>query len=213
MERIVRALDVHGLVNAQFIVREDGVYLIEVNPRASRTVPFMSKVTGVPMVELAVRIALGEKLADMGWPNGLLAAASFVAVKAPAFSTAKLLRRGSVAGPVHAVHRRGDRDPRGSARRHGEGARWAPRSSRRARAPAGRSRCCRSPTATRRCSAALAEALAKAGYRFAATPGTRAALARARLRGGGRGEARRRGRPRARCRSWTSSRRARSGSS
>jgi carbamoyl-phosphate synthase large subunit len=81
---------VRGLCNAQFIVREDGVYLIEVNPRASRTVPFMSKVTGVPMVELAVRIALGERLADLGWPNGLLEPPAFVAVKAPAFSTAKL---------------------------------------------------------------------------------------------------------------------------
>ncbi|MBA2382290.1 MAG: carbamoyl-phosphate synthase large subunit [Chloroflexi bacterium] len=92
MERVVLALGVRGLCNAQFIVREDGVYLIEVNPRASRTVPFMSKVTGVPMVELAVRIALGETLADLGWPNGLLAQAepALVAVKAPAFSTAKL---------------------------------------------------------------------------------------------------------------------------
>jgi carbamoyl-phosphate synthase large subunit len=90
MERIVLALGAKGLVNAQFIVRDDGVYLIEVNPRASRTVPFMSKVTGVPMVELAVRIALGEKLADLGWPNGLLDPPPFVAVKAPAFSTAKL---------------------------------------------------------------------------------------------------------------------------
>ncbi len=90
MERIVLALGAKGLCNAQFIVREDGVYLIEVNPRASRTVPFMSKVTGVPMVELAVRIALGETLAELGWPNGLLPPPPFVAVKAPAFSTAKL---------------------------------------------------------------------------------------------------------------------------
>jgi carbamoyl-phosphate synthase large subunit len=90
MERIVLALDVRGLCNAQFIVRDDGVYLIEVNPRASRTVPFMSKVTGVPMVELAVRIALGGRLADLGWPGGLLEPPPFVAVKAPAFSTAKL---------------------------------------------------------------------------------------------------------------------------
>ena len=90
MERIVLALGVRGLVNAQFIVRDDGVYLIEVNPRASRTVPFLSKVTGVPMVELAVRIALGETLAGLGWSNGLLAPPEFVAVKAPAFSTAKL---------------------------------------------------------------------------------------------------------------------------
>src|SRR6185437_6633025 len=66
------------------------VYLIEVNPRASRTVPFMSKVTGVPMVELAVRIALGSTLGQLGWPGGLLPTPAFTAVKAPAFSTAKL---------------------------------------------------------------------------------------------------------------------------
>ena len=72
MERVVLALGARGLVNAQFIVRDDGVYLIEVNPRASRTVPFLSKVTGVPMVELAVRIALGATLAELGWGGGLL---------------------------------------------------------------------------------------------------------------------------------------------
>jgi carbamoyl-phosphate synthase large subunit len=90
MQRVVLALGARGLVNAQFIVRDDGVYLIEVNPRASRTVPFMSKVTGVPMVELAVRIALGATLDELGWPDGLLPEPPFVAVKAPAFSTAKL---------------------------------------------------------------------------------------------------------------------------
>ena len=90
MERIVLALGAKGLVNAQFIVRDDGVYLIEVNPRASRTVPFISKVTGVPMVELAVRIALGATLPELGWSGGVLPPPAFVAVKAPAFSTAKL---------------------------------------------------------------------------------------------------------------------------
>ena len=90
MERICLALGARGLVNAQFIVRDDGVYLIEVNPRASRTVPFMSKVTGVPMVELAVRISLGATLAELGWETGLRPDPAFVAVKAPAFSTAKL---------------------------------------------------------------------------------------------------------------------------
>ena len=90
MERIVLALGVRGLVNAQFIVRDDGVYLIEVNPRASRTVPFLSKVTGVPMVELAVRISLGATLPELGWDGGHLPPPAFVAVKAPAFSTAKL---------------------------------------------------------------------------------------------------------------------------
>ena len=67
MERVCLALGARGLVNAQFIVRDDGVYLIEVNPRASRTVPFLSKVTGVPMVELAVRISLGATLGELGW--------------------------------------------------------------------------------------------------------------------------------------------------
>ena len=90
MERIVLALGARGLVNAQFIVRDDGVYLIEVNPRASRTVPFISKVTGVPMVELAVRISLGATLPELGWDGGHLPPPAFVAVKAPAFSTAKL---------------------------------------------------------------------------------------------------------------------------
>ena len=90
MQRICLALGARGLVNAQFIVREDGVYLIEVTPRASRTVPFVSKVTGVPMVELAVRISLGETLRSMGWQGGLVPPPPFVAVKAPAFSTAKL---------------------------------------------------------------------------------------------------------------------------
>ncbi|TAM74481.1 MAG: carbamoyl-phosphate synthase large subunit [Chloroflexota bacterium] len=90
MRRIALALGVRGLVNAQFIVRDDGVYLLEVNPRASRTVPFVSKVTGVPMVALATRIALGERLADLGWADGLLPPPELVAVKAPVFSTAKL---------------------------------------------------------------------------------------------------------------------------
>jgi carbamoyl-phosphate synthase large subunit len=90
LTRVARALGVRGLVNAQFIVRDDGVYLLEVNPRASRTVPFISKVTGVPMVEIATRIVLGETLAEMGWPDGLLPPPPLFAVKSPVFSTAKL---------------------------------------------------------------------------------------------------------------------------
>jgi carbamoyl-phosphate synthase large subunit len=88
--RLARAVGVRGLINAQFIVRDDGVYLLEANPRASRTVPFLSKVTGVPMIEIATRLALGSTLAELGWPAGLLPARPFVAVKAPVFSTAKL---------------------------------------------------------------------------------------------------------------------------
>ncbi|CAN5778819.1 carbamoyl-phosphate synthase large subunit [soil metagenome] len=90
LTRLALAIGVRGLINAQFIIREDGVYLLEVNPRASRTVPFMSKVTGVPMIELATRLALGEKLAELGWPSGLLRHGGLVAVKAPVFSTTKL---------------------------------------------------------------------------------------------------------------------------
>jgi carbamoyl-phosphate synthase large subunit len=88
--RVALALGVRGLLNAQYIVRDDGIYLLEVNPRASRTVPFMSKVTGVPMVALATRIALGRSLRDLGWRGGLLPEPPVVAVKAPVFSTAKL---------------------------------------------------------------------------------------------------------------------------
>ncbi len=98
--RIALAVGVRGLINGQFIVRDDGVYLLEVNPRASRTVPFMSKVTGVPMVELATRVALGERLADLGWRGGLVPARDFVAVKAPVFSTAKLRGVDPMLGPA-----------------------------------------------------------------------------------------------------------------
>ena len=83
MQRICLALGARGLVNAQFIVRDDGVYLIEVNPRASRTVPFLSKVTGVPMVELAVRIALGATLRDLGRQGGLVPPPDFVSLYCP----------------------------------------------------------------------------------------------------------------------------------
>jgi carbamoyl-phosphate synthase large subunit len=99
VERVARELGVRGLLNAQFVVRDDGVYLIEVNPRASRTVPFLSKVTGVPMVAMAVEIALGATLRDRGWGDGLLPAPTFTAVKAPAFSTAKLRGADPTLGP------------------------------------------------------------------------------------------------------------------
>jgi carbamoyl-phosphate synthase large subunit len=90
MRRICLEVGVRGLVNAQFIVRDDGVYVLEVNPRASRSVPFLSKVTGVPMVALATLVGQGSTLAELGWPDGVLSPPGFVAVKAPVFSTAKL---------------------------------------------------------------------------------------------------------------------------
>ncbi len=99
MTRVALAIGARGLINAQFIVRDDGVYLIEVNPRASRTVPFLSKVTGVPMVELATRVAMGATLAELGWSAGLYPPPALVAVKAPVFSTAKLVGVDPALGP------------------------------------------------------------------------------------------------------------------
>ena len=87
---IAKAMNVKGLVNIQFIVVKDKVYVIEVNPRASRTVPFMSKITGINMVEYATRIALGESLKDTGLPLGLVPDKGYVAIKAPVFSFSKL---------------------------------------------------------------------------------------------------------------------------
>ena len=88
--RFARELHVTGLVNVQYAVSNGKVYVIEVNPRSSRTVPYISKVTGVPMVDLAVRCCLGEKLADMGYGTGLHPNAPYVAVKVPVFSFEKL---------------------------------------------------------------------------------------------------------------------------
>ncbi|MFI3169156.1 MAG: carbamoyl-phosphate synthase large subunit [Faecalibacterium sp.] len=88
--RFARELKVVGLVNVQYAVSGESVYVIEVNPRSSRTVPYISKVTGVPMVDLAVRCCLGEKLADMGYGTGLYPTAPYVAVKVPVFSFEKL---------------------------------------------------------------------------------------------------------------------------
>jgi carbamoyl-phosphate synthase large subunit len=175
MERVVLALGARGLVNAQFIVRDDGVYLIEVNPRASRTVPFMSKVTGVPMVDLAVRISLGASLAGLGWRGGLLAPPSFVAVKAPAFSTAKLRGVDPSVGPgmqstgeVIGIHQ----DPRVALAKALLGAALVPPRPGEGGALALLSIADRDKETLGR----LAAALAAAGYRMAATPGTRAAL-------------------------------------
>ena len=88
--RLALALKVKGLINVQYVVYNHSVYVIEVNPRSSRTVPYISKVTGVPMVSLATQIALGAKLKDLGYGTGLYPARDFVAVKVPVFSFAKL---------------------------------------------------------------------------------------------------------------------------
>ena len=178
MGRIVLALGAKGLVNAQFIVRDDGVYLIEVNPRASRTVPFLSKVTGVPMVELAVRIALGATLPELGWQGGHLAPPPFVAVKAPAFSTAKLRGVDPSVGPgmqstgeVIGIHT----DPSVALAKALLGAALVPPLAGDEGALALLSIADRDKELLPR----LATALSTAGYALAATPGTRAALERA----------------------------------
>ncbi len=88
--RLAKNLKVIGLMNIQFVIFNNEVYVIEVNPRSSRTVPYISKVTGVPMVDLAVRCMLGEKLTDMGYGTGLYKQADIVAVKVPVFSFEKL---------------------------------------------------------------------------------------------------------------------------
>ena len=87
---LAKELKVVGLVNIQYVVYHGEVYVIEVNPRSSRTVPYISKVTGVPMVDLATKIMLGERLRDLGYGTGLYPQADYVAVKVPVFSFEKL---------------------------------------------------------------------------------------------------------------------------
>ena len=96
---IAKELQVKGLVNIQFVVYNDEVYIIEVNPRSSRTVPYISKVTGVPMVELATRCVLGEKLKDLGYGTGLFPEGQYHAVKVPVFSFEKLHDLDTQLGP------------------------------------------------------------------------------------------------------------------
>jgi carbamoyl-phosphate synthase large subunit len=99
--RIAQALPVKGLLNIQYIVENGRVWMLEVNPRASRTVPFLTKVTGVPLVKLAVAIALGSSLAAEGYvrADGIWPTGSLVALKAPVFSMAKLLDVDTYLGP------------------------------------------------------------------------------------------------------------------
>ncbi len=92
-------LKTKGLVNIQYLIYEDELYVIEVNPRSSRTIPYISKVTGVPMVDLATRAMLGEKLADMGYGTGLYRKSPYIAVKVPVFSFEKLINVDNHLGP------------------------------------------------------------------------------------------------------------------
>ena len=93
------ALGTKGLVNIQYLIYNNDLYIIEVNPRSSRTVPYISKVSGVPMVELAVRAMLGEKLHDMGFGTGLYRLPPYFAVKVPVFSFEKLMDVDTHLGP------------------------------------------------------------------------------------------------------------------
>ncbi len=88
--KLALALDVSGIVNIQYVISGGEIYVIEVNPRSSRTVPYISKVTGVPMIELAVRTSLGENLSGMGYGTGLYPKRKITAVKVPVFSFEKL---------------------------------------------------------------------------------------------------------------------------
>ena len=98
-KRLAIGLNCVGMMNIQFVIHDDQVYVIEVNPRASRTVPFLSKVTGIPMAQVATRAILGEDLAEMGYPNGLYPTSEKVHIKAPVFSFTKLLKVDTYLGP------------------------------------------------------------------------------------------------------------------
>ncbi|NLA86794.1 MAG: diaminopimelate epimerase, partial [Clostridiales bacterium] len=93
------ALYTIGLINIQYLICGGKLYVIEVNPRSSRTVPYISKVTGVPMVDLATRCMTGDKLSDMGFGTGLFKKSPYVAVKVPVFSFEKLLNVDTMLGP------------------------------------------------------------------------------------------------------------------
>ncbi|MCR5451700.1 MAG: carbamoyl-phosphate synthase large subunit [Lachnospiraceae bacterium] len=88
--KLARELHVKGLINIQFIAMGEDVYVIEVNPRSSRTVPYISKVTGIPIVDLATRVILGTSIKDMGYTPGLAPEAEYIAIKMPVFSFEKL---------------------------------------------------------------------------------------------------------------------------
>ncbi len=88
--RLARGLHVKGLLNIQFIVHDDEVYVIEVNPRSSRTVPYISKVTGIPIVDIASKVIIGKTIRELGYQPGLQPSADYIAIKQPVFSFEKL---------------------------------------------------------------------------------------------------------------------------
>ncbi len=98
-KNMARELGVVGLINAQYILYNDDIYVIEVNPRSSRTIPYISKVTGVPIIDLATQVMLGRKLKDLGYGTGVYREANYFAVKAPVFSFEKLTDVDTGLGP------------------------------------------------------------------------------------------------------------------
>ena len=96
---LAKELHAVGLINIQYVVYNNEVYVIEVNPRSSRTVPYISKVTGIPMVDLATKIMLGETLKSLGYESGLYPSGDYVAVKVPVFSFEKLQDVDTMLGP------------------------------------------------------------------------------------------------------------------
>lgn len=98
-KRLAIGLNCIGMMNIQFVIHEEKVYVIEVNPRASRTVPFLSKVTNIPMAQLATKMILGKTLKELGYQSGLAPESDMVHVKAPVFSFTKLAEVDSLLGP------------------------------------------------------------------------------------------------------------------
>lgn len=98
-KKIAVKLNIIGMINIQFIVKDEEVYIIEVNPRSSRTVPYISKVTNLPLIEIATRIILGEKLKDLEYGTGIYRESKLTCVKVPVFSTDKLLNVETSLGP------------------------------------------------------------------------------------------------------------------
>ncbi len=98
-EKLARSMETRGLVNIQYLIYNNELYVIEVNPRASRTVPYISKVTGVPMVELASKVMTGKRLRDLGYGTGLYKTPPYFTVKVPVFSFEKLTDANSILGP------------------------------------------------------------------------------------------------------------------
>lgn len=97
--RLAKGLNIKGLINIQFVIARDGVFVLEVNPRSSRTVPFLSKITNIQMAQLAMRAIMGEKLADLGYKAGIQPYTEGVFVKAPVFSFNKLKNVDITLGP------------------------------------------------------------------------------------------------------------------